>query len=165
MGAVLRSWATYLPHRLNGGVRKQFTALRTKRRRRPPTDDDVQFGRSTLQRWFYRPAERRRGRWRSCVIAGSLVATMRICRPRAPVQNRLRDVGARSSSSRGIERASANCYCVRHLCDAPAIGSSSRSPGMFPAPRSSFRRLRRYAGLPTSETGGHSRLAVSRYPS
>ncbi len=40
------------------------------------------------------------------------------------------DVGARPSSSRGIERASANCYCVpRLLCDAPAIGFSSRKPG------------------------------------
>jgi hypothetical protein len=40
------SWVTCLPHRLNGGLRKLITALPTKRRCHPLTDDDVQFGRS-----------------------------------------------------------------------------------------------------------------------
>ncbi|MDT8843638.1 hypothetical protein ParKJ_40245 [Paraburkholderia fungorum] len=37
-----------------GQVRELITALAAKRWRHPVTGDDVQFGRSTVERWFYR---------------------------------------------------------------------------------------------------------------
>lgn len=62
-----------------GHLRELITALAAKRWRHPVTGDDVQFGRSTVERWFYRarkaaqdPVASLRDRKRPCGAGASL---------------------------------------------------------------------------------------------
>jgi len=62
-----------------GQLRELITALAAKRWRHPVTGDDVQFGRSTVERWFYRarkaaqdPVASLRDRKRPCGAGASL---------------------------------------------------------------------------------------------